>query len=252
VLLAGAMAFQNQWDLFSGKWRKKLENPSPGKSALCRFHMFECQHSIGEFVGWNRVATDFLVRELVDISKSVMIRAHVCAVLRRDWDELVNGDMRRVFGDAEGFCIKMMYTRCLSMAQRYFSAKDVAFVFDDRPERARENNLVYRLFQLYHQNSAEPSPVSLSFGSSCKFVPLQIADVIAWELYQHSERIWNSGNKDIEVDRPQLKHLVTGGRISYGIATKDVIQKMLQMEVGNESFMKQVGDFMEANGAVHS
>jgi hypothetical protein len=77
VLFAGLIGYPNQWDMFSELWAKKLAHPSPGKDALRRFHMVECQDARGEFAGWNRIATDFLVYELIQIFNKTMIRAHV-------------------------------------------------------------------------------------------------------------------------------------------------------------------------------
>lgn len=246
VLLAGLMGYPNQWDVFSEHWAKKLANPSPGKDALRRFHMVDCQDARGEFAGWNRTATDFLVHELVQIFNKAMLRSHVCAILRKDWDELATSNMRRAFGDAEGLCLRMLYLRLIKAALIEFSSNDVAFIFDNRPERRRENENVFNMFQRFHQREfIAPSPVALSFASSYKVLPLQIADLVAWELYQHSRRIYESGNKDVGIDRPQLRELMKGGRITYGIATRDVIEKMVESHRDDDEYLAMVGDIME-------
>jgi hypothetical protein len=136
VLLAGLMGYPNQWDVFSELWKEKLNNPSPGKDALRRFHMVECQGARGEFSGWNRTATDFLVHELVQIFNKTMIRGHVCAIFKDDWDELVTGNMRRAWGDAEGFCLRVMYMRLTKAERHEYSSREIGFVFDNGPERA--------------------------------------------------------------------------------------------------------------------
>src|SRR6266480_260987 len=64
VLWSGVCGNEHQWAYFSDLWNRKLLDPSPGKSPLSRFHMFECQDSRGEFAGWSRTATDYLVHEL--------------------------------------------------------------------------------------------------------------------------------------------------------------------------------------------
>jgi Protein of unknown function (DUF3800) len=246
VLLAGLMAYPNQWDMFSELWIKKLGNPSPGKESLQRFHMVECQDARGEFAGWNRIATDFLVQELVQIFKKTMIRGQVIAILRKDYDELVVGQMRRAWGDAEGLCLRMLYMRIIKAASSQFSSADVAFIFDNRPDRQRENEIIFSMFQRFHEREfITPLPVAISFASSYKVVPLQMADLIAWELYQHSRRIFEAGDKDIGIDRPQLRELMEGGRITYGVATRDVIERMVETQKDDDEYFEMVGNIME-------
>ena len=67
VLMAGVFGYANQWEYFAELWARKLADPSPGKPPLTRFHMAECQASDGEFSGWKRHETDFLVHELGSI-----------------------------------------------------------------------------------------------------------------------------------------------------------------------------------------
>jgi hypothetical protein len=43
IFIAGLFANQFQWDYLSELWRRKLAEPSPGKEAIKRFHIFDCQ-----------------------------------------------------------------------------------------------------------------------------------------------------------------------------------------------------------------
>jgi hypothetical protein len=65
VLWYGLFGNHFQWAHFDNLWAAKLGEPSLGKPPLSRFHMAHCQAGDGEFLGWNRTATDFLVHELV-------------------------------------------------------------------------------------------------------------------------------------------------------------------------------------------
>ncbi len=154
--------------------------------------------------------------------------------------------MRRAMGDAEGFCLRMLYMRLIKVAQLQFSSSDVALIFDDRPERQRENEIIFNLFQRFKQRTfIVPSPVALSFASSYRVLPLQIADLVAWELYQHSRRIFDSGDKDIGIDRAQLRALIKGERITYAVATRDVIEKIVEVHRNDDEYLGLVGDAIE-------
>ena len=60
VLWYGVFGNSFQWAHFDDLWAAKLKEPSPGKPALSRFHMAQCQAADAEFAGWSRTATDFL------------------------------------------------------------------------------------------------------------------------------------------------------------------------------------------------
>src|SRR5947208_584644 len=87
VLWSGVCGNEHQWAYFSDLWNRKLLDPSPGKSPLSRFHMFECQDSRGEFAGWSRTATDYLVHELSGFIINANLYSCCEAVSRKDWDE---------------------------------------------------------------------------------------------------------------------------------------------------------------------
>jgi hypothetical protein len=101
------------------------------------------------------------------------------------------------------------------------------------------------MFQRFHQrNFITPNPAVLSFASSYRVLPLQAADLVAWELYQHSRRIYESANKDIGVDRDQLRELMKEGRITYGVATRDVIEKMVVSQKDDDELFGMAADLI--------
>jgi hypothetical protein len=77
------------------------------------------------------------------------------------------------------------------------------FVFDDRPHRQRENKIVFDVFQ--SQCMPPPELVGVFFSTSDKLLPLQAADLIAWEVYQHALDILKIGL--VPPKREQLNRL---------------------------------------------
>jgi len=248
VVLGGVFGNQFQWEYFSELWKRKLDNPCPGKLPLRRFHMTDCQNSQHEFAGWKRHETDFLVRELGQIVLKCGLWGYAAAVSRADWDDLITGDVRRMIGDAEGFCIRNVYIRTLRWARQFGGDKNIAFVFDSRPHREKENTRVFDIFQWFQDNQQQnPQLVSATFASSYKILPLQAADLVAWEFYQHVLRILAQPDGNIELaPRKEFDHLLKG-RISFGIATRAVVEKIARMSAeSNQDFVKRAGDYIEA------
>jgi hypothetical protein len=225
VLLAGVFGHQYQWQYFSELWAAKLADPSPGKPPLTRFHMTECQGSHGEFAGWKRTETDFLVHELGRIIVRCGLWAHATAISRKDWDDLITGDFRKYVGDAEGFCIRDIHIRTVNWCHTRGGGSELAFVFDHRPERKKENERFFGLFEAFqNEHKGTPKLTSLTFEGSQKVLPLQAADLIAWEIYRHALDVLN---KEVELSLPrreQLAALLKEGRLAFAIADRRAVE----------------------------
>jgi len=108
VLLAGV--FGTEWELTSLErlWKKHLDNPLCGsKSPLKRFHMTDCHDSRGEFEGWSRTETDYFCHQLRTAILESGVAAYGMCCARKDWDEVVTGDMRAILGARRAFALEI-------------------------------------------------------------------------------------------------------------------------------------------------
>ncbi len=244
VIWAGVCGNQFQWQAFSDDWRAKLLAPSPGKRPLSRFHMADCQGARSEFEGWSRTATDFLVYELGEIIIKKGLWGYASAVRRKDWDELITGDARVALGDAEGFCVRNVYVKTTDWAKNWAGGTNLAFVFDDRPHRRLENKTVFDIFQRHYKAAHEtPALVSITFASSQKILPLQAADMIAWELYTHSMDVFHNRTNPKTFRRPQLKRFSDSGRFRIQFASREDIEEIAKQAKTDQS-VKMTADYL--------
>jgi hypothetical protein len=142
VLMAGIFGTEGELRGLETEWREHLSAPLEGaKSPLRRFHMTECQNSLGEFTGWSRTETDYFCHQLQSaiIDSGVTIYGYACS--RRDWNELIIGEYRDILGDAEGSCVWNCVLRTAAWAQGNTFDPEMTFVFDDRPHRTRETRV---------------------------------------------------------------------------------------------------------------
>jgi hypothetical protein len=196
--------------------------------------MFECQNSLGEFSGWSRTATDFLVHELGDIVLRCGLYSNGAAISRRDWDDLVKGDLRTALGDAEGYSMRLAFVRATKWAREIAFQNEMEFVFDRKKEREKEGKRIFDLFQRYAEiEQVGPAPVSVAFSDSYRILPLQAADMFAWEQYQYARDFLKSNGTMRVARRRQLQRLSKGGKVTIGIALRSAIEKMVAMEEGN-------------------
>lgn len=250
VIWAGISGNQFQWDAFTQDWYAKLRAPSPGKLPLSRFHMSDCQNARNEFEGWSRPATDFLVHELGQIILKKALWGYASAVRRKDWDELITGHPREALGDAEGFCVRNVYVKTTDWAKNWTSGKDVAFVFDDRPHRRHENQTIFDMFQRHHRASKEvPDLVSITFASSHKILPLQAADMLAWEIYTHAKDVFYERTDSKNPLRPQLRRFQESGRFRIQMATRKNIEHIAKQAALQEPLMKMTADYLREQEA---
>jgi|ERR1035437_915833 hypothetical protein len=140
VMVAGISGTEGRLAGLEHSWRKHLERPLEGtKPRLKRFHMVDCQGSRGEFEGWSRPEIDHFCFQLqTEIIDSGVV-AYGIACSRADWDDLVTGDIRAIFGDAEGMCIRNSFVRILGWAQSNTFDPEMKFVFDNRPSSVQRD-----------------------------------------------------------------------------------------------------------------
>jgi hypothetical protein len=114
VLMAGVFGTEGRMDSLDRNWKKHLYRPLSGtKPPLRRFHAFDCHNSIGEFQGWIRTETDFFWHQLQTEIIDSGIAAYSIACSRKDYSELITGDMRAIMGDPEGMCINQCFVRAI-------------------------------------------------------------------------------------------------------------------------------------------
>jgi hypothetical protein len=250
VLWAGVAGNQFQWQAFDDAWRAKLAAPSPGKPPLSRFHMWDCQNACGEFEGWSRTATNFLVHELGEIILRKGLWGYACAVRRKDWDDLVLGEARNALGDAEGFCVRSVYVKTTDWARNWGGDSDLAFVFDNRPQRRAENQHIFEMFQRNHKaDRVSPELVSITFASSQKIQPLQAADMIAWEFFAYATDIFHGRTQMFKPLRPQISRFFDSGRYRAQLATRKNIEEIADKAATSDlEIIKTTADYFAQLG----
>jgi hypothetical protein len=153
-------------------------------------------------------------------------------VERKAYDHLVTGPLRRICGDAETFCSIRCFQQVRMWANEFTTDRNIALIFDDRPHKKQD---ILKIYEVYKAGPGADQPglpnvVSVSFGSSTNLIPLQAADLIAWEFYH--DGIDTLGGRKIEdgYRRKQIARLVKGGRLKSEILSREGIVEMMNTE----------------------
>jgi hypothetical protein len=224
VITAGVAGTEAELRSLEWLWRNELDAPLEGlKPRLSRFHMTECQDFRGEFERWSRTETDYLCHRLQTAIIVSGVMAYGMACSRKDWDDLVSGDIRSVWGDAEGMCITNCFTKLIAWAQQFTFDPEMSFIFDSRTKEVERR--AKTVFDAYQRWIDMPRLVGVSFLSSHKILPLQAADMVAWEFYQYANDILVNGFVDAK--RPQYRRLASNMLWHGQIATRESIKRIV-------------------------
>lgn len=211
VVVAGYIATVEQWDEFEREWRAMLD-----AEHLTMFHRKDLENFRGEFqekYGWDPTRRERVVKLAQGIIKRRVNVGFCSAVLKRDYDEIVTGEMRKYYG-------RHYYTFCINDALRLvsnwirkFSRTDpIHYVFEAGAEgrgevdaRFEEINSDEKLRDLYKL-------ASWTFADKRNLVQLQAADVIAYETFkQMDNRIVEGAKRKV---RKSLEDLLKSTHMS--------------------------------------
>lgn len=221
VSTGGLYGNDYQWEALETAWKALLTDPGDGWPRLRRFHMYDCVHGHGEFFGHSQGARDHLIYKFRQLILDSELHGYSMAVSGPDYARLVTGVQLEAWGDAERFTVIQCFLRTLDWASTESVETEAAFVFDDRPQRREANE---RVFKIYQQFSAErhvsPKPTGIAFLNSEKTIPLQAADMFAWESNRFSLEWLKHGEK--AVPRAHFRHFLKSRRfqIQGGGATQ--------------------------------
>jgi hypothetical protein len=221
LVMGGLIGTEAQWSAFEPAWKAVLAAPIAGRPPLRRFHMSGCEAGEGEFEGWSRGERDHVIYRFRNIILEHELIGYSMAVARADWDRHITGRAREILGDAERHCVSACVAHSLYWAEEVARETDVALIFDDRQGENAESE---RIFKIYHDALAvigRPTKPTITFGNAEQLVPLQGADMIAWESYDHGRKILIQGLA--APLRPHFQRLVETKRFDGQIARPEDI-----------------------------
>jgi hypothetical protein len=228
VVVAGVCGTEWQLRSLERLWQQHIDQPLCGRKArVSRFHAYDCYNSVGDFVGWTRTETDYFWHQLETVIIESRVMPYGIACVRQDWDELITGSVRAIYGNAEQMCIKNCFVRALLWAERNTFDPKITFVFDNRPsEIQREAQVVSHAFENGRPGEV-PQVVGTAFLSSYKILPLQVADLIAWEVRQFATDIYAGKTVMGKPLRKELQHLLANiPQFEAQFASRDSIQRI--------------------------
>jgi hypothetical protein len=181
-------------------WRELLNDPVCGlKPAIAEFHAYDCFESKGEFQGWRRSETDFFRRQLRQAIINSHVSAYGIAYFKQDWDDIIQGALRNLFGNAEGNAVRNCFVRALKWANTNCFDTDLSFIFDQSDDLTRKRD-VLAVYDAFLRHGDEIKLGGVSFLNSREALHLQAADMFAWEFNGNAHKILENRSETTSTD----------------------------------------------------
>jgi hypothetical protein len=194
VTVAAYVARPSVWQDFTKEWNRT-------KRPIEVFHAVDCAQLTGEFKGWGEVDRDAFVARLLPVIPRHRIAGFVIGIYMPAFVQAIDAvpEVRELFGSPYDACFQWCVQRIIDFHNRARSSGRLAFfheVNDSQAECQRS----------FSEIKADPKITSremtLAFAAKGDAVPLQAADVLAYEGNKrmrdihkpHIRRAWKAIN----------------------------------------------------------
>jgi hypothetical protein len=187
VAVAGYIATTEAWSAFEAEWRRALDD-----YGLTHFHMADYSNRAKAYAYWQETQRLIRFNRLVDIINSHDMGIFGTVIATEPFNRIFSAKAKRHCGGAYGLAAVMNF---MEVSKKVSAVNEehgwdawVAYVYESGTVGAGQ---VLKVFQANKNNPKQEQEwrlLSLRFEDKRKFVPLQAADILAYELYRHLPR----------------------------------------------------------------
>jgi hypothetical protein len=205
------------WSRMELPWRKDL-----GLLGLAWFHATDCENRKKDFEHIERPQRDRLVEDLSTLVCAQQPHVIAAAVIRSDWDREASSAIKNRFIDPYYFCFEHCLQKITKWSDAHAGGEPVALVIakqEEYQDRAAE------LYRIYSQSTTFDGHRLGRFGMGSPrcLIPLQAADLVAYETYQYQVgRIRKSTNPV----RPAFSRILAELPLFGGLHDKETLQNL--------------------------
>jgi len=198
IAMAGYMSTTQLWAGFEGEWAKALK-----AYGLDRFHMTDFAVGAGPYRTWGRQKSEYRFKKLVEIVNAHILASIGIVVPMKLYETVFSAKAKRVCGGPYGLAASLIMIDAPKVLKKGSTDIQIAYVFE---AGARGAGQVLKRFQ---ENLKDPDNrkhfklLSLRFEDKRRFLPLQAADILAYELYKHLPRTLG-----LDQRAPRVAHLM--------------------------------------------
>lgn len=200
VIVGAAWAKPSSWKAWTRDW-------NAAKRPIKVHHSVECHSRKGEYCGWSREQRDDYVKRILPVIPKHKIQGRIAGLDVNAYRERLadRPDIMHLFGEPYVACLNWVLSDICDVAMREGHGR-LAFVHEINGYQDEVLHLFGRI-----QRSYPSLKLTMAFAAKGDYVPLQCADVFAYEG-NHTLR-----NTDAPVRKPMQVIDPTGNSIGYVI-----------------------------------
>jgi hypothetical protein len=214
LTVAGVLAPRHVWDEVWRRWAEVVK-----REQITAFHATDCETANGEFKGWSRPRIEALQRELIAIAihPAYELAAWSCSVSLPGYEKVrprmkylhfpsglsVSGPLDDPYFILFQFFVQGIATD--NIVTELPAEERVGFTFDQH-HLATRASAVYEAMQIA-RDKFKHRLGGVSFLNKAEFVPLQVADLFAYETYRYMSES-RSGKRPTRWQYTALKHRI--------------------------------------------
>jgi hypothetical protein len=180
VTVAGFVSTAERWVSFEREWRDALSD-----YGLPSFHMVDFAALRGPYSHWQDAQQRIRFGRLLEIIKSHVVYGVGIGIPTEPYHRLFSPEAKAHVGGPYGFAAAVAFLEFSHQLRDVIEDPWLAYVFEaGQPGIDQITNLFQYNVQMPEQKT-DLRLLSLAFENKIDFVPLQAADVLAYELFRH-------------------------------------------------------------------
>lgn len=193
--MAGYIAHSDAWEHFAVEWQKALDD-----FEIDFFHMAEYESGLGQFEGWSPELKIERLGRLIRIINDHAIASFATAILLTDYNAVITPEADKFMGGPYGLAATLNMMSLSETLNLTGAEGSIRYVYESGAVGAGQ------VLQVFNENEADPARkadlrlLSIGFENKRQFLPLQAADILAYEHHKHlprqvGEEVWPRGTR---------------------------------------------------------
>lgn len=161
------------------EWQKFIKDWNVAKRPIKIFHATDCEALRGEFDGWSADQRNELVARLLPVLNKYELRGNAIGINVNDFKAAVkNLTLEHLFGSPYAACFQVVVDNVLWQCREAKLTEALAFIHEDNDYKQEALDAFDFVKSIYPEFAAR---MTMTFASKEKMVPLQAADILAYE-----------------------------------------------------------------------
>jgi len=180
VTVAAYLARPKDWMRFTSEWKRAI------KPAKC-YHATDAAACQGEFKGWTPDQVIELPKRALPIIPRYTEMGVAIGIQMQDFEVALKGrpTLRKQLGSPYGACLHWVMATILKHKAENDNREQIAFFHETNHYRGEALETFAHMEEIYNPQGAR---MTFAFGSKEKYVPLQAADILAFEANKRVRR----------------------------------------------------------------